>query len=80
NQTIVLDGTGLATLTTPVLTVSSTYSLVSVTSAGTPVCSQAQTGSAIVSVIALPFATISGTTTICSGSTAVISFNGTLNA
>ncbi|MFC4511210.1 beta strand repeat-containing protein, partial [Flavobacterium buctense] len=80
NQTIVLDGTGLATLTTPVLTVSSTYTLVSVTSAGTPVCSQAQTGSAIVSVIALPFATISGTTSICSGSTTVITFNGTPNA
>jgi peroxiredoxin len=80
NQAIVLSGTGTATLTTPILTASSTYNLVSVTSAGAPVCSQAQAGSAIITVNALPTATISGTTTICSGSTALITFTGTPNA
>ncbi|MGL2964914.1 choice-of-anchor J domain-containing protein [Flavobacterium sp. RSB2_4_14] len=80
SQTIVLDATGSATLTTPTLTANSTYALVSVTSAGTPVCSQSQTGSAVVTVNALPIASISGTTTICSGTTAVITFNGTPNA
>uniref|UniRef100_UPI0039C85C9B beta strand repeat-containing protein n=1 Tax=Flavobacterium sp. UBA7682 TaxID=1946560 RepID=UPI0039C85C9B len=80
NQTIVLDGSGLASLTTPALTVSSTYDLVSVASSGTPVCSQSQTGSAIITVVNLPTATISGTTSICSGSTTVISFSGTPNA
>ncbi|MGL2967589.1 choice-of-anchor J domain-containing protein [Flavobacterium sp. XGLA_31] len=80
NQTITLNSSGTATITTPVLTTNSTYSLVSVTSAGTPVCSQVQTGTVVVTVTALPTATISGNTTICSGNTAVITFNGTPNA
>ncbi|MFN3755264.1 MAG: hypothetical protein ACK4R1_14510, partial [Flavobacterium sp.] len=58
NQTIVLNGSGSASLTTPVLTVNSVYDLVSVASPGAPVCSQSQTGSALVTVIALPTATI----------------------
>jgi gliding motility-associated-like protein len=80
NQTITLDNSGTATITTPALTSNSTYALVSVDSSGTPVCSQTQTGSAVVTVNALPTATISGTTSICSGATAVITFNGTPNA
>ncbi|MFN3969130.1 beta strand repeat-containing protein, partial [Flavobacterium sp.] len=80
NQTIVLNGAGSATITTPVLTADITYDLVSVASSGTPVCSQTQTGSAIVTVITLPTATISGTTSVCSGSTTIITFNGTPNA
>ncbi|WP_304986240.1 T9SS type B sorting domain-containing protein [Flavobacterium rivulicola] len=80
NQTIVLDGTGSATITTPILSADATYSLVSVASSGTPVCSQTQTGSAVITVIALPTATISGTTSVCSGSTTNITFNGTPNA
>ena len=51
-----------------------TYTLVSV--AG-QYCSQAQTGSAVVTVRALPTATISGTTAVCQGSTAPnITFTG----
>ena len=80
NQTIVLDAAGAAELTTPALTLSSTYALVSVASSGTPVCSQTQIGSAIITINALPTATISGTTSICSGATALISFTGTANA
>jgi gliding motility-associated-like protein len=79
-QTITLNGAGLATVTTPVLTTSSTYTLVSVTSPGALACSQPQSGSAVVTAEALPTATISGTTSICSGATAVITFNGTPNA
>jgi gliding motility-associated-like protein len=41
------------------------YQLVSVSSASTPACAQPQTGSATVTVVALPTATISGTTTTC---------------
>lgn len=80
NQTITLSGTGNATLTTPALTSNTTYALVGVISSGIAACSQPQIGTAVITVKALPTATISGTTTICSGTTAVISFNGTANA
>ena len=80
NQTIVLNSSGTATITTPTLTTNSTYALVSVTATGTLACSQAQTGTATVTVNTLPTATISGTTSICTGATAVITFNGTANA
>ena len=80
NQTITLDATGVGSITTPVLTANSTYALVSVTANVAPICSQLQTGTAIVTVNALPVATISGTTSICSGATALITFNGTPNA
>lgn len=80
NQTIVLDTNGVATITTPALTANSTYALVSVTAADTLACSQSQTGTAVVTVNALPTAAISGTTAICSGTTAVITFTGTAGA
>jgi gliding motility-associated-like protein len=62
NQTISLNGTGTANITTPALTANSTYSLVSVTTAGVPSCSQPQSGSATVTVHPLPTATISSNT------------------
>jgi gliding motility-associated-like protein len=80
NQTITLNSLGSATITTPVLTANSTYALVSVTSADATPCSQTQTGSAVVTVISMPIATISGTFSICTGATAVITFTGTPNA
>jgi gliding motility-associated-like protein len=80
NQTIILDGTGTASITTPILTANSTYALVSVSTSGTTPCSQTQTGTAIVTVNALPTAAISGTTAICTGTATVITFTGTANA
>jgi gliding motility-associated-like protein len=79
NQTIILDATAVALLTSSALTIDTTFALVSVAS-GTSACSQAQTGSAVVTINELPTASISGTTSICSGSTTVITFNGTANA
>ncbi|HWS60279.1 MAG TPA: gliding motility-associated C-terminal domain-containing protein, partial [Flavobacterium sp.] len=79
DATVALDASGNASVITPVLTANSTYELVSATSAGTPVCTQLLTGSMLITVNPLPTATISGTTTICSGSTAEITFSGTPN-
>ncbi|NNT71386.1 hypothetical protein HKT18_04065, partial [Flavobacterium sp. IMCC34852] len=79
NQTVTLNGSGTASVVTPNLTASSTYTLVSVLNPATN-CSQLITGSATVTINPLPTVTISGTTSICSGTTSVISFNGTPNA
>ena len=53
------------------------YSLVSVQDASSPLCSQAQAGSATVTVNALPTATISGTVAVCQNSNApLVTFTG----
>ncbi|MGL2967467.1 hypothetical protein ACSVH6_12745, partial [Flavobacterium sp. XGLA_31] len=76
NQTIVLDATGNACLTTPNLTATSVYTLVSVINTITN-CSQNLTGSATVTVVPLPTATISGTTSVCVNSAnPLITFEG----
>jgi gliding motility-associated-like protein len=80
NQTVLLDGTGTKAVTTGTLTSNAVYSLVSVTSSGTPSCSQLVTGTATVAVQGLPTAEISGTAAICSGATTAIIFTGTANA
>jgi gliding motility-associated-like protein len=81
NQTITTTTGNSVTVAVPTTSVGVfTYALVSVSSAGLASCSQAQSGSAVVTVNALPTATISGTTSICSGATALITFNGTPNA
>ncbi|NHM06782.1 hypothetical protein G4D82_06090, partial [Flavobacterium sp. CYK-4] len=80
SQSITLDATGNASIATGNLTSDTTYNILSVETGGTPNCSQILTGSVLVSVIQIPTATISGTTTICSGGTTTISFTGTPNA
>lgn len=81
NQTLTTTTGNSVSISVPTATVGVfTYDLVSVSSAGLASCSQAQTGSAIVTVNTLTTAAISGTTTICAGQTAVISFTGTANA
>jgi gliding motility-associated-like protein len=79
-QTVVLNGTGNATVNTVALVANATYQLVSVESATTPACTQALTESALVSVVPLPTAAISGTTSVCEGEEANITFTGTANA
>jgi mucin-2 len=79
NQTIILNNAGVATITN---TYSSTtvFALVSVASNGTPNCSQPQTGTATITVVPLPTVTLSSNTTVCSGSSATVTFTGTPNA
>jgi gliding motility-associated-like protein len=77
NQTITLDGTGLASANTGALTTDTIYELVSVTLGS---CSQAQTGTATVTINIIPTVTISGTATVCSGDAASITFSGMPNA
>ncbi|PWA06228.1 Ig-like domain-containing protein [Flavobacterium psychrotolerans] len=79
NQTIVLDATGNATLATGNLIATAVYSLVSVRDLITT-CSQAQAGNATITINPLPTVTISGTTSICSGSGTTIVFTGTPNS
>ncbi|KAB1157911.1 T9SS type B sorting domain-containing protein [Flavobacterium luteum] len=79
NQSIVLDASGQATLPTGNLISNTIYILVSVSDSITS-CSQLQSETASVTINALPIVTISGTTAICSGASATITFTGTPNA
>ncbi|MEO4006056.1 T9SS type B sorting domain-containing protein [Flavobacterium sp. CAU 1735] len=73
-QQIILNASGTGTIST---TTAGTYALVRATTSGIPACSQNLTGSATITIKPLPTATISGTTTVCSGQAAVITFTGT---
>jgi large repetitive protein len=66
-SSIPLDSTGTATIITPSLSSNVTYNLISVTNPTTN-CTQLVGGSAVITVVPLPTATISGTTTLCQGS------------
>ncbi|NHM08383.1 hypothetical protein G4D82_14255, partial [Flavobacterium sp. CYK-4] len=80
SATILLDATGTASISTGNLTTDTTYNILQVATLGTPNCSQTLSGSVLISVKALPTATISGATTVCNGDTTTISFAGTPNA
>ncbi len=78
-QTVLLDATGKAILTTGALLVNTTYFLLSVQYGDVPDCMQPLTGSAVVTVKPTPTATINGSATICAGSSSAINFVGTAN-
>ncbi len=79
NQTITLNASGTASIT-QVYNATTTYTLVSVASSGTPSCSQTQTGSAVITVLPLPIVALSSNVSICIGGSATVTFIGTPNA
>ena len=79
-QTVLLDAVGMATVATGNLTITAIYNLVSVATTGTLICLQPSTGTATVTVNALPTASINGTISICNGTATNIVFSGTPNA
>ncbi len=80
NQSITLDTNGLASLTTPALTANSTYTLVSCTSSVLSTCSATLSSSILITVNTIPTVAISGDTSICSGTSASLTFTGIASA
>lgn len=75
NQTIALNATGVATITTAALTANATYQLVSVATVGSPVCSAPAIGNVIITVNPIPVVNISGSSSICSGSSTALTLS-----
>lgn len=68
---------GSDSINTGNITTNTTYNLISISNG---LCSQNITGSTTVNVLSLPTASITGTTSICAGNNANITFSGTPNA
>lgn len=79
NHNIILDSAGIGTLT-GTYTATTTFLLQSITTSGTPSCSQPQSGSIVITVIPVSVASISSDVQICPGSSATTTFTGTPNA
>ncbi|MEY4891841.1 MAG: hypothetical protein RIQ34_453 [Bacteroidota bacterium] len=78
NQTVVTTTGNSITVSVPTATPGTfTYNLISVTDASSTICSQNQSGSAIITVNPLPTASIAGTINVCQNATApLITFTG----
>ncbi|MBD3583623.1 Ig-like domain-containing protein [Flavobacterium selenitireducens] len=79
NQTVVLNTSGVATITGN-YTVTTTFTLVSISVAGPTTCVQPISGAIVITVLELPVATIASSQTICSGQSATVTFTGTPGA
>jgi gliding motility-associated-like protein len=77
NQTITLNSSGLATITTPNLTTNSTYNLVGAT---LNTCNNTLSSSVVITVNSAPTATVSSDSATCYGANTTLLFNGTPNA
>ena len=79
-QTVLVNSSGTATITTPVLTANRSYNFVNATSDVLNTCVASLNILFPITVNPIPTATITGSSTICSGSTTVLTFTGTSNA
>ncbi|WP_396156904.1 gliding motility-associated C-terminal domain-containing protein [Flavobacterium sp.] len=79
NQTIVLNASGTAELL-GTYTVSTTVTLVSVTTAGSPICTKALTETVTLTVIDPTASASFSPTTICANGNSTLTFTGTANA
>jgi len=79
-QAVVLNNLGTVTISTGQITTTTTYALTGVQSGVAPFCTGPASGTAVITVAPQLTATISGSTTVCSGQTAPIQFNGSANA
>lgn len=77
NLTVMLDGSGVANLNTGIVMTNLTYALVSIDDF---VCQNSISGTATITKLALPDATITGSTSVCSGSSALLVISGTPGA
>ncbi|MFM7310004.1 MAG: beta strand repeat-containing protein, partial [Flavobacteriales bacterium] len=80
NQTLTIGANGTALISTGNLTANATYSLSSVSLPGAVPCTQAVTGTAVVTVVPLPTASVSANLTPCLGGNAPLQFTGTPGA
>lgn len=80
-QNLPIDSSGIATLTTPNLTSSSTYTLTSISSTGANSCTQTLSQIFTISITGLPTASVAANpVSVCSSGTSTFNFNGTPNA
>lgn len=77
--TITLDANGVATFTAN-FNSNTTFVLQTASLPGASTCSQLQTGTAVITVLTQPTASISQNTAVCLGSSATVTFNGTPGA
>ncbi|SEQ02909.1 beta strand repeat-containing protein, partial [Flavobacterium urocaniciphilum] len=80
DQTILLNNSGTASITTAALVSNQTYQLVNVFTV-TPNCTKLENDSVTITIVAQPTVTsFTGTTSICNGSSTNLNFTGTANA
>ncbi len=80
SQTIALDASGTAQLTTAALTAATVYTLISCTSPLLATCTRTLGTSVTIAVAAAPVAVLLGATSVCAGSGSTVGFAGTAHA
>lgn len=80
DQFITLNNSGIAMVSTPVLTANSTYTTTNISSPISSSCNQTISSSVTITVNQPPTASIAQSSSVCSGDSSIIEFTGTPNA